>query len=83
MFSFQLNDLFTPGKFLEMKRDAFAVLLSCQVTDRTHMEFKDYQKLFTELVYQEDCLLRKSFKMQWPLLSVIAGMTQLYSLKFC
>lgn len=66
-----------------MKRDAFAVLLSCQATERIHMEFKDYQMLFTESVYQEGSLLRKSIKMEWPLLSVIAGMTRLYRLKYC
>ncbi|CAO1399769.1 unnamed protein product [Diamesa serratosioi] len=79
----ELNDLFTPGLFLEMKRDVFAVLLSFKTTEKIHMEFKDYQKFFTELEFQEDSLLRKSIKMEWPLLSVIAGITRLYRLKFC
>lgn len=75
--------LFPKGKFLDMKRDLFAILLKCDETvDRHCMMFEEFQKMMHKKDEADD-LLFYARKHDWPMIAVLAGTTKLYRWKFC
>ncbi|CRL01871.1 CLUMA_CG015712, isoform A [Clunio marinus] len=79
----EVSHIFANGKFLEMKRDLFGIILKCDETTKRHeMTFEVFQKMILKMEESND-LLFHAFKNDWPLIAVIAATTKLYRFKFC
>ena len=75
--------MFAKGKFLDIKRDLFSILLKCDENlDRFQMKFEDFQKMMLKTEEFDD-LLHHAKIHDWPLIAVLAATTKRYRWKFC
>lgn len=75
--------LFPNGKFLDMKRDLFAILLKCdEQLMRFEMKFEEFQKMMLKKEDSDDLLFHAK-KQDWPVIAILAATTKLYRRKFC
>ena len=78
------HQMFQKGKFLDVKRDMFAVILKCDESV-THMKmtFEDFQKMMQKKEEKKTDLLFQAIVNDMPVLAVIAAMTNQYELIYC